>query len=217
MTHKIIEDVIPVDMINRYLDKIWDINRYFNKSPTELTLEGKTYDIANTLTEKYKLHDFVVEHAQKFVGSNRVFASGWQLRMDRASNASELLAWHRDYDYFQKFGIKGCVAWIPLTTLSEESGGIEVANGIFTTENLSSIKKTKIWPGRKDHDVWECNYLGSDNITPSCKIGGAVLFDLLTPHRSIPNRSQNTRITLQIRYFAWDHEFKPNRSDLEEN
>ncbi|WP_179954050.1 phytanoyl-CoA dioxygenase family protein [Denitrobaculum tricleocarpae] len=215
MTHAIIQNVIPESVIQEYLKNIWEVNRYFNDSPTEFTLAGKTYDIANTLADKYRVHDFVVGPAQEFVGSERIFASGWQLRLDRPSNASELLEWHRDYDYFQKLGPRGCVAWIPLTQLSEESGGIEVANGSFTLENLTSEKKIKSWEGRKPHQVWECNYQGGDTITAMCNPGDIVFFDLLTPHRSLLNRSSKTRTTLQIRFFAWDENTNATRSDIE--
>lgn len=215
MVHKIINNVVPTNILLNYKQKIWDINSYFNETPTELTLAGKTYDIANTLVEKYKINDFVESHAQKFVGSNRIFPAGWQLRMDRPSNASELLAWHRDYDYFQQFGIKGCVAWIPLTNISKESGGIEIANGDFSLNSLKSAKKIISWPGRKPHEVWECDYSGTDNISVCCEPGGIALFDLLTPHRSIPNHSKTTRITLQIRFFAWDSNTNATRSDIE--
>lgn len=215
MTFEIIKNVIPKKIITDYIEAINEVNCYFNEEPSELTLSGRVYDISNTLHHKYRFVEPILEHVEKFTKSDKFFTAGWQLRLDRPSNSTELLGWHRDCDYFKGLGILGAVAWVPLTDITHESGGIEVAIGEFIESSFEPVNKVYQHPGRKPHSVWEVEYGESKNETVICEVGDLVLFDLLTPHRSIPNSSAKTRITLQIRFFNYDINTTLNRSDIE--
>lgn len=215
MTYSVKKNAIPLNLITSYVEDISELNRYFNELPTEKTLSGRVYDMANTLPNKYRFLDPILPYVEEFLQSKRFFASGWQLRLDLPSNTTELLSWHRDCDYFQEFPTSGLVAWIPLTDISIDSGGIEVASGVFDQYSFTPINKIYEHPGRKPHNVWEVDLADVVGERIICSAGDLVLFDLLTPHRSIANRSQSTRITLQIRFFTFDKNIELHRALIE--
>ena len=172
------------------------------------------YDAINSHPEVHRLAgaDALCGVADALINddaSNELIVSGLQLRMDLPRNQSELLGWHRDCDYFQEFPRRGLVAWLPLQSITEETGGVAVIPRSTVEDGLESVELQKQWPGRrKPHRVFEIRDVEAALISMppairvTCKAGDALFLSLWNLHRSEPSRSSEARWTLQYRYFS---------------
>lgn len=68
---------------------------------------------------------------KKLVPTDRFFASAFQLRMDASRDKNEIPVWYRDTDYCPTMSHIGAVAWIRLTAITPDTGGITIAEGNF--------------------------------------------------------------------------------------
>ncbi len=195
-----------------------------NKSINELILEMEK------INKKYvsKIYDFINSHPALYSivsskklsqiisqliyqkSTNQLIVNGFQLRMDLPRNKSELLGWHRDYDYFPGFSSKGVVTWIPLHDIDSKTGGISIIPKKFKESDIQTKKVIKKWEGRKDHTTFEIanlNDLKRESLKPIrifVKKTDIVLFNMCSIHKSEPNIGEKIRWTAQIRWYPSD-------------
>lgn len=196
----IIKEIIPKDLISRATRKLYKINQFFNGEFDENGFSGSVYDFGNQISERYEIGIIAEKEVEKILGSPLI-CTGFQLRMDTGGNSSELLNWHRDTDYYQNYPSKGVVAWIPLREVNEHNGTIELIKGQFKKEDFTPFQKEYVYEGRKPHHVWEVNPGDHKSEIIQMEPGDLLLFSVLNPHKSIPNKSDITRFTIQTRFF----------------
>ncbi|MBF8756063.1 phytanoyl-CoA dioxygenase family protein [Pseudomonas guariconensis] len=139
-------------------------------------------------------------------------------RIDSFGEDRFLFDWHQDY-WFSVCSPHSLVAWIPLTSIDHNTGGLDLISHRHTQGRLYRTK-----PGQ-DYVTYADSVLldevipleGAQSIEGLCGPGDAVLFRFNTLHRSRPiMSSRHSRFTIQIRVADFcdkefnQHAFKPN-------
>ena len=110
--------------------------------------------------------------------------------------------WHQDYGASDPTcdPVQLITAWIPLTAASPRHGGLEL---IPNSHQLGWLPHHR---GERGPEVQpaalKSALAGLQPISVDARPGDLVLFDQLTLHRSLPNRSSRCRWSLDLRYAA---------------
>ncbi|CAH1780477.1 unnamed protein product [Owenia fusiformis] len=130
----------------------------------------------------------------------------WNLRPKVPNNEGTVVPWHQDAGYFSADSYEHLVvtAWIPFLNTHANNGGMQVVKGVHGR----GCARHTCAPG----DTWYIdlseddirNTLGADlkNDIITCDVpyGGFLLFNQLTPHRSLPNISNDVRWSMDLRW-----------------
>ncbi len=173
---------------------------------------AKVYDLINFHPLLYKMsgHDrlqSVVDALINGRANEEIIVNGFQLRMDLPKNTSELLAWHRDADYFPGFPPDGLVSWIPLHEITPDYGGISVIPGVLKLDEFRTYEWDKRRSGTnrvtKRYELRGEKALDTEykKVRVETEPGDAVLFSMRSPHKSEYNHSEKIRWCIQIRWY----------------
>ena len=81
--------------------------------------------------------------------------------------------------------------WIPLVDVTMEMGGMQV---------ISGSHKWGVIPHQDEGRIMQEDLRTSDIVDCPVPLGGVLLFDKLTAHRALPNRTDKARWSLDLRY-----------------
>lgn len=109
--------------------------------------------------------------------------------------------WHQDYPYAMG-SRRGVVVWTPLRSVSMDAGPVEVLLGSHRRGLLPTEVRADGHFRAADPKLLESCL----PIRQPVEVGDVVLFDIMTVHRSSPNRSAAPRWTLTYRYCDMEHE-----------
>ena len=123
------------------------------------------------------------------------------IRMDLPGEDRYLFQWHQDISY-NLGSVNGLTYWVPLSKTGPDHGGIEVIPGSH---------KRGLWPCKVVNPDHKAGLLSTRDIviteepqSPPTAIetefGDAVVFSQRLLHRSLSNRSDDIRWTVQIRH-----------------
>ncbi|RUS73825.1 hypothetical protein EGW08_018418 [Elysia chlorotica] len=140
----------------------------------------------------------------------RVCASPiWNVRPKgpSASTPDGDIPWHQDSGYFDPASYRTMipVVWVPLLDVTEDNGCLQVVEGGHKTgmvcDHLNCYADT--WHVMLDESKVEQTLnvsLEKDVKTLPIKKGSFIIFNNLVPHRSLPNKSEEIRWSLDLRY-----------------
>jgi hypothetical protein len=134
-------------------------------------------------------------------------------RIDSRGEEHYLFGWHQDY-WFSVCSPKAVVAWIPITGLSPENGGLEVISNKLTNSRIFKSKGNKGAYNSYADAVLIDENVGHYETTKITELeaGDGLVFSFDVLHRSLPvNSIARSRFTIQLRFADFkDPEFSNN-------
>jgi hypothetical protein len=138
---------------------------------------------------------------------------GYGIRIDHPGEMDFLSGWHQDYHGHLR-SLDGINFWSPLRKVFLELGPVEFCpqshtNGVFAQvcppENKHAKNTTQYCTGLRIVD--EAKVIAKyDKVKPLLDLGDAVVIDFLTVHRSTQNLSEQSRWSMQLRWFNFRDE-----------
>ncbi len=130
---------------------------------------------------------------------------------DKPPGLGEPLAWHQDLAFYPFSGGKLVSALVPLDPMSEDNGGLSLEVGshlkpLSSAVDLHTGQRSK---GDDREAPQDPAKLGAKFETPAFALGDVVFFDCLTLHGSGPNRSDQPRRILSLRFASLDMIYSP--------
>lgn len=160
---------------------------------------GAVYDASMKLvsTRALGVAPSVIRLVEELLGSKLVsISNNIIVRIDLPHEDRFLFDyWHQDYPY-SMVSRRGVVLWIPLSPIPNPVGPVEV----LPRSHVRGVLPVEV-DGKGGFRVADEEFLSE--LTPvknEADLGDVVAFDLLTAHRSSPNRSRRARWTLSFRY-----------------
>ncbi|KAK3087156.1 hypothetical protein FSP39_002452 [Pinctada imbricata] len=151
---------------------------------------------------------------EQLIGPEVAISPVWNLRTKTPKNTATVVPWHQDNGYFDLDSYNTLIptAWIPLLDTNEFNGGMEMCKNAHLKGKVA--KHQCCW-GDSWYVMMEeeemVKTLGVDmkKDTEVCPVayGGMLLFNNLTPHRSLPNVSNQVRWSLDLRWQSPDHPY----------
>lgn len=144
-------------------------------------------------------------YGTKIVG---IGENSYGVRFDLPNEDKFRSHWHQEYAYNPQ-SPEGLVFWIPLVIMRQDMGSVEILRGsnkagLVDHEKLKkySFKNGLYKVGIPDEKLLLDTY---EIDTPLSKPGDILLMRFDTIHQSGKNISDYLRVTLQVRYFGFDH------------
>lgn len=128
-----------------------------------------------------------------------------QFRIDPPHDDVRSFAWHQDFQY-NVTSENSLTIWYPLTSITEDMGPLVVVPGSHRRMLPVKVDATRHVPGSgKMHNTIRLD-VQSDDLEKSAvsigpiEAGDALIFSSLLVHRSAPNNSTRSRLTMNPRY-----------------
>ena len=141
----------------------------------------------------------LVEAAGRLLGPEVDAHGVWNARPKLPGQQLTTVPWHQDSAYFgaETVASKILTVWIPLVPVDERNGTLQLARGSHRSGLAAHVTETR-----------EGQFLEIDGrapapevlATPSLVPGDAIILDNLCWHRSLDNRSDGIRWSIDIRY-----------------
>ncbi|KAL4238057.1 hypothetical protein ACF0H5_002768 [Mactra antiquata] len=144
---------------------------------------------------------------EQIIGPDIAGSPVWNLRTKTPQNEATTVPWHQDNAYLdnQSYNMLVPTAWIPLLDANVDNGCLQMAEGGHRSGHTA--KHQCCWGGTWYVQLDEEEMKTKLGVNPekdikSCPVpfGGMVLFNNLTPHRSLPNVSNDIRWSLDLRW-----------------
>ncbi len=133
----------------------------------------------------------MVELMQGVLGDNiRFFGDECQLKPAHYGSAH---AWHQDAPYFHHDLMPIATLWIAIDDATRENGCIEVVPGSHKQGIIERRNRDQAWFEEGEFDT-------GNAVHATLKAGDALVFDILLPHGSGPNKTPSRRRSVIYRY-----------------
>lgn len=206
-----IADAHGVDLGDRPYDPTTFDAGYLPLKEADRRLAGMVYDGVKQLASFVRLvaspRNEAVFRTLRGASLAGVAAGGSGIRIDNPGETRYLAWWHQEYPA-QGRSPGGMVLWSPLRPVGPETGPVEILVGSHAEGVLACVDdddgtgRTGAYAMRlADEDGVVARYPSTCATTEP---GDLVVMDYLTVHRSGENRSNASRWTMQMRYFAFD-------------
>lgn len=145
------------------------------------------------------------------VGCKAPAVADVNFRIDSQSREQYLFGWHQDY-WFSMGSRNGLVAWMPLTDVTEDIGGLEIISDVFTDRKIYDVRGGGKFDSYADLIVLDETIPSEHATSARVEAGDILLFRFDVLHRSLPVLSTlKSRWTVQARYCDFeDAEFQLN-------
>ncbi|XP_062616942.1 uncharacterized protein LOC134278659 [Saccostrea cucullata] len=152
-------------------------------------------------------NDRLLNVIEQLIGPDIATSPVWNLRTKTPKNNATIVPWHQDSGYFdnQSYKVMIPTAWIPLLNTDDFNGGMQVAKGGHRTGKVATHQCCwgNTWYVMLEEEEMQKSLgvdMEKDVITCPVPYGGMLLFNNLTPHRSLPNISNQIRWALDLRW-----------------
>ncbi|XP_063420288.1 uncharacterized protein LOC134705499 [Mytilus trossulus] len=151
---------------------------------------------------------------EQLIGPDIAGSPVWNLRTKTPKNEATLVPWHQDSAYFDNESYKVLIpsAWIPLLDTNEFNGGMEMvkkahAKGKVGTHTCCYGNTWYVM--MEEEEMSKTLDVDIEKESQKCEVpyGGLILFNNMTPHRSLPNVSKDIRWSLDLRWQRPDAPF----------
>lgn len=167
----------------------------------------------------YQNSDMLDVMHQVGLGPNIAAHPVWNLRTKIPKHSETTVPWHQDNSYVppDTWHEKVMAAWIPLVPVDEKNGCMEYISGAHLSGKTArhTICEGNTWYTELSEEeisktlFSEGEYSASLKKTIPCGPGDAIIFGGSNPHRSLPNKSDHVRWSLDLRY----HSVNPERKN----
>jgi len=131
----------------------------------------------------------------------------WNIRPKAPGHPDGDIPWHQDSGYFDPASYTTLlpVVWIPLLDVDEQNGCLQIVSGGHKTGRVSDHLNcyNDTWHVMMDESKMEETLeidLNKDVRTLPVKKGSIIVFNNLVPHRSVPNKADMIRWSLDLRF-----------------
>ncbi|PAA79205.1 hypothetical protein BOX15_Mlig032560g1 [Macrostomum lignano] len=152
-------------------------------------------------------HERMLNLLEDIVGPNISFNPVWNLRTKTPNNAASTVPWHQDSGYFdvESYNALIVTAWVPLLDANEQNGTLQMVPGCHRDGYIAkhTCCAGPTWYIDLDEDIIEKEFgvdMAKDPVTLDVPYGSFLLFNNFTPHRSLNNRSDVVRWSIDFRW-----------------
>ncbi|XP_064605127.1 uncharacterized protein LOC135470236 [Liolophura sinensis] len=145
---------------------------------------------------------------EQFVGPDIGGHPVWNLRTKTPNNEATTVPWHQDSAYMAKdsYGKHILTAWIPLVDANEVNGCMQM---LRAGHKLGKVARHQCcvgptWYVETTKEEMERSLgvnVEEDIVTCPIPYGGMLLFNNITPHRSLQNSSNGVRWSMDLRWY----------------
>ncbi|KAI8502573.1 hypothetical protein Bbelb_192750 [Branchiostoma belcheri] len=160
------------------------------------------------------VNDRLLNVMEQLVGPEIAGNPLWNLRPKVPSNDETTVPWHQDncYTLPESLGTLIPVAWIPLLDATVENGCMQVVRGGHrrgvTADHVGVVGGTwYVEVLEEEMEKTQGVNIKTDVVTCEVPYGGVLFINNAIPHRSLPNKTDNIRWSLDLR---WQHPDKPS-------
>jgi hypothetical protein len=159
------------------------------------------YNAAKLLPEIHAIADVPeLLTALRDVGVERPAIVDANFRIDAPEEQQYLFPWHQDY-WFSICSPRAIVAWVPLTDLDDETGGVDVIERHRTGGRILKARAADSYVSYSGAVVLDEEVDTSNPVSPQINAGDVLFFGFDVLHRSRPNVAKDRcRWTLQARF-----------------
>ena len=141
-------------------------------------------------------HPAILDVVESVIGPEILAHPQFNVRAKLPDQELTVVPWHQDLAYLRSDAEHTLIMnfWIPLVDATAENGCVEVIPG---SHRWGLLPHERI---RNYHGIPDDKLPAGSIVTCPVPVGGALLLQHKTVHRSIPNRSDHVRWSLDLRY-----------------
>ena len=145
-------------------------------------------------------HTAVLDIVESLIGPEIFAHPQFNIRPKLPNQNSSVVPWHQDLAYLEQDAEPTHMVnfWIPLVDATGENGCMEVVAGSHKRTLIQHHEK--LGPGRNFSGILEEDVPSGEKVLCQVRVGGVLLTQHKTIHRSIPNTSDHIRWSLDLRY-----------------
>ncbi|KAL8590937.1 hypothetical protein ACOMHN_036764 [Nucella lapillus] len=152
-------------------------------------------------------HPHLLNVVEQMIGPDIMGHPVWNLRTKTPQNEATTVPWHQDCAYLdnRSYEVLQVTAWIPMLDAGKTQGCMEVASGGHLKGKVA--RHTACWGNTwyvmlDEEEMVNTLGVDGDKDIVLCEVpyGGMLLLNNMTPHRSLPNVSQDIRWSLDLRW-----------------
>lgn len=144
------------------------------------------------------VHPQLLNIAESLVGPEILCHPAYRVRPKLPEHNLTLVPWHQDAGYMEPEcdAVLQVTFWIPLVPATVENGCLQV----IPRSHLGGVLRHRRIRGRFYLEIPEEELPPIEPVTVEMDVGDILLIHNLTAHRSLPNRSNEVRWSVDIRY-----------------
>ena len=145
-------------------------------------------------------HPAILDIVESLIGPEILAHPQFNIRPKLPNQDTSVVPWHQDLGYLQPDASETFMVnfWIPLVDATVENGCMEVIAGSHKAPLIDHV--TGLGPGRNFKGIVDEELPDGEQVQCPVPLGGVLLIQHKTIHRSVPNHSDHIRWSMDIRY-----------------
>ena len=145
-------------------------------------------------------HPAILDIVESLIGPEILAHPQFNIRPKLPNQDTSVVPWHQDLGYLQPDASDTFMVnfWIPLVDATVENGCMEVIAGSHKVPLIDHV--LGLGPGRNFKGIVDEELPDGEQVQCPVPLGGVLLIQHKTIHRSVPNHSDHIRWSMDIRY-----------------
>ena len=145
-------------------------------------------------------HPAILDIVEALIGPEILAHPQFNIRPKLPNQDTSVVPWHQDLGYLQPDASETFMVnfWIPLVDATVENGCMEVIAGSHKAPLINHV--LGLGPGRNFKGIVDEALPDGEQVQCPVPLGGVLLIQHKTIHRSVPNHSDHIRWSMDIRY-----------------
>ncbi len=145
-------------------------------------------------------HPAILDIVESLIGQEILVHPQFNIRPKLPNQDTSVVPWHQDLGYLQADASDTFMVnfWIPLVDATVENGCMEVIAGSHKAPLINHV--LGLGPGRNFKGIVDDALPDGEQVQCPVPLGGVLLIQHKTIHRSVPNYSDHVRWSLDLRY-----------------
>lgn len=145
-------------------------------------------------------HPAILDIVESLIGPEILAHPQFNIRPKLPNQDTSVVPWHQDLGYLEPDAAETFMVnfWIPLVDATVENGCMEIIAGSHSAPLIEHVHG--LGPGRNFKGVIDEALPGGEQVLCPVPLGGVLLTQHKTIHRSVPNHSDHIRWSLDLRY-----------------
>ena len=145
-------------------------------------------------------HPAILDIVESLIGPEILAHPQFNIRPKLPNQDTSVVPWHQDLGYLQPDASDTFMVnfWIPLVAATVENGCMEVIAGSHKAPLIDHV--LGLGPGRNFKGIVDAELPDGEQVQCPVPLGGVLLIQHKTIHRSVPNHSDHIRWSMDIRY-----------------
>ena len=145
-------------------------------------------------------HPAILDIVESLIGPEILAHPQFNIRPKLPNQDTSVVPWHQDLGYLQPDASETFMVnfWIPLVDATMENGCMEVIAGSHKAPLINHV--IGLGPGRNFKGIVDEALPDGEQVQCPVPLGGVLLIQHKTIHRSVPNHSDHIRWSMDIRY-----------------